>query len=311
MRIVSLIASATEIICRLGLRDDLVGRSHECDFPPGITSLPSLSQPRVDGSQPGATVDHNIRTLVREALSVYRIDVDALEDLRPDLIVTQDHCDVCAVSLRDVEDALCRIGPGSTAVCTLHPHTLGHVYADVQRVADAADVPDRGRRLVQEMRDRIEGVRARTTPLPDRPSVALIEWLEPPMIAGGWMPELARAAGAHPVIVEDESTFATVDWETIDIADPDVAIVLPCGYELPQSLGTLEQDGLGDAFASLSAARRGRGYVADGNAYFNRPGPRLADSTELLAGMIHPDEFPDFAARYRRAYVTWPAARER
>ena len=308
MRIVSLIASATEILCRLGLREHLVGRSHECDFPPDVTELPVLSEPRVDGTAPGHEVDRDVRSLVRDALSVYRIDVDTLERLAPDLIVTQDHCDVCAVSLRDVEDALCRFSSPHTRVCTLHPGSLADVYADVRRVADAAGVPERGRTVVREMQTTIEGVRNRVAGITDRPRVALIEWLEPPMIAGGWMPELARAAGGEPVIVETPETFATVDWDTIAAADPDVAIVLPCGYPLAQSRAALASAGVHDRFAALRAVRNGRGFAADGNAYFNRPGPRLAESAELLAAMMHPDRCPDLVERYAASYVTWSTA---
>jgi len=250
--IVSLIASATEIICALDLGDRLVGRSHECDFPTEVLALPTLSAPRVDPEGSSGAIDRDVRRLVREGLSVYRVDVETLQRLRPDLIVTQDHCEVCAVSLRDVEDALCALDLPDTRVCTLHPECLADVRQDFQAVANAAGVPDAGQRLVAEFSRRLETLANRTAPLA-HPRIALIEWLDPPMIAGGWMPELAAVAGTRPVIVEGPETFHTVDWETIVAANPDLVVVLPCGFDLERTRAAVDAPPIREALARIPA----------------------------------------------------------
>ncbi|MBM3462846.1 MAG: cobalamin-binding protein [Armatimonadetes bacterium] len=276
MRIVSLIASATEIVCALGLRDQLVGISHECDFPPDVVGLPVFSRPKVNPRASSAEIDRGVRAIARDGLSVYEIDTEMLEKIAPDLIVTQDQCVVCAVSLKDVEAAVCTVTRKDTRICTLHPETLQDIRADFRKVAQAAGVPERGEMLVREFDGRLHAI-----PLPDtRPTVACIEWLDPVMVAGGWMSELVEIAGGQPLIVTEPGRFATVTWDDVERADPDVVVVMPCGYPIEQTLSELHAD-------HPLARLRGRCWVADGNAYFNRPGPRIADSAALLARLIH------------------------
>jgi len=296
-RIVSLIASATEIVHGLGYFDRLVGVSHECDHPAGVSDLPRLSRPKVDPEAPSAEIDRGVRELVRDGLSVYAVDVEQLQRLAPDVIVTQDHCEVCAVSLSDVEDALCAIDLPDTSVVSLHPRDMTDVRTDFRKVAEALGDPEAGERLVADMDERIEGVAASTADL-ERPRVALIEWLAPPMVAGGWMPDLARAAGADPVIVTDSKHFETVDWARLAEEDPDVVVVVPCGFGVGRTLEELEDAEIREGLGRMRAVREGRLVVLDGNAYFNRPGPRLADSTELLAAALHPARFPEFVEAY-------------
>lgn len=305
--IVSLIASATEITCALGLRDRMVGRSHECDYPADVETLPVLSAPKVDPTQKSGDIDKAVRDIVRDGLSVYRVRVDELERLSPGLILTQDHCEVCAVSLSDLEDALCRLTLEETSVCSLHPNNLQDVTRDFQHVADAAGVPTRGEQLVRHFESGLAGIAERTADVDARPTVALVEWLDPPMVAGGWMPELARIAGGEPVIVESPETFKTVTWGDIARADPDVVIVLPCGYQLEQSLTELDEDAASAGLRTVPAVRRGQCFVADGNAFFNRPGPRLLDSAAILAALLHPTRFAHERARYADAFVRWPS----
>lgn len=302
-RIVSLIASATEIVHGLGYFDHLVGVSHECDHPAGVEDLPRCSSPKVDPERSSADIDRDVRRIVADGLSVYAVDVELLQRLRPDVIVTQDHCEVCAVSLSDVEDALCAIDLPDTTVCSLHPRDMTDVRADIRKVADALGDPDAGERLIAGMDERIEGVAATTAGL-DRPRIALVEWLAPPMVAGGWMPDMARAAGADPIIVTDSEHFETVDWARIAEEDPDVVAVLPCGFGLERTRQEVADPGVRDGLARIRAVREGRLLLLDGNAYFNRPGPRLADSAELLAGALRPALFPEFAERYAPAF-TW------
>lgn len=310
-RIVSLIASATETIAALGLTHHLVGVSHECDFPPGIDALPHLCRPKVDPTSPGAEIDRSVRELVRDGLSVYEVEVERLEALAPDVIVTQDHCEVCAVSLSDVEDALCSLELPDTRVCSLHPRTLDDVRRDFRRVADVLGVPERGDGLVAELDARLARLGTRTDHVVEaagggRPRVALIEWLAPPMVAGGWMPDLCRAAGGEPVIVTGDDHFEEVVWSDVAAADPDHVVLLPCGFKVERSLRELADDvearrGLG----AIAAVREGRCTVLDGDAFLNRPSPRLADSAELLATALHPGAFPDLEARLGWAARRW------
>lgn len=289
--IVSLIASATEIVCALGLRDRLVGISHECDFPEDVRGLPVCSEPRIDTGRPGGQIDRAVRDLVHEGASIYHVRTEVLERLRPDLIVTQDHCRVCAVSLADVEQACSALAHKPVRVCSLTPHTLDDICGDFERVGAAAGAPERGRALASAFRERLEALRGAVAVAP-RPNVACVEWLDPPMAAGGWMPELVRIAGGNPLLVTSPERFRTVGWQEIEAADPDVVLIMPCGYPIRRTLEELSDARIGSSVRRLRATRAGRTFVADGNAYFNRPGPRIADSAEILAGLLHPDRFP-------------------
>jgi len=305
-RIVSLIASATEIVAALGMGDRLVGISHECDFPEEVLDRPRLSAPKLDPSAPSAEIDRDVRALVSEGLSVYRVDVDALQRVRPDVIVTQDHCEVCAVSLADVEAAVCGLELPGTSVCSLHPGVLEDVRRDFRRVAASLGVPERGERLVADFDERLEGVRRRVVEAGVEPlRVVILEWLEPPMVAGGWMPELAVIAGARPLVVEEPGHFRQVGWSDVELAEPEAVLLLPCGFDVARSLAELTEPTTAAALRSLEAVREGRCFVLDGNAFFNRPGPRLADSAELLAAVLHPAVFPGVRERYAGAWTTW------
>lgn len=299
--IVSLIASATEIVCGLGLRDRLVGISHECDFPENVRGLPVCSEPRIDPSQPGGRIDRAVRDLVREGASIYHVRTDVLERLRPDLIVTQDQCRVCAVALADVEQACSTLAHKPVRVCSLTPHTLDDICADFERVGEAAEVPERSRALASAFRQRLETLREVVSGEP-RPKVVCLEWLDPPMVAGGWMPELVRIAGGDPVLVTSPEGFRTVGWPEIEAADPDVVVAMPCGFSIRRTLEELADNRISSPLGRLRATRAGRTFVADGNAYFNRPGPRITGSAEILATLLHPHRFPHRGAGAER----WP-----
>jgi iron complex transport system substrate-binding protein len=295
-RIVSLIASATEIVCALGRGEHLVGRSHECDFPTEIAHLPALTAPKFSVEGSSADIDARVRQIVRDGLAVYRVDAEALRALEPDLILTQDHCDVCAVSLADVEAATCTWTGRPVAIVSLHPDCLADAYADIRKVARALAAPDAGDALVQAMRQRIAAVgtrladvrRPRAPPHP-RPRVAFIEWVEPPMAGGNWMPELIEAAGAVSLLGTAGRRSDWMRWPDLLAADPDAIVVAPCGYDLARCLAERPLLEAKPGWSELAAVRSGRVFFADGNAYFNRPGPRLADTVELLAEMLHPD----------------------
>jgi iron complex transport system substrate-binding protein len=287
VRIVSLIASATEIVCALGLRDRLVGRSHECDFPRDVLGLPALTAPKFKVEGTSAEIDERVRAIVREGLSVYRVDGEALRSLAPDVIVTQDHCEVCAVSLADVEAATCTWTGRPVAIVSLKPDSMADACADIARVAHVLGVPAAGDELIEGMQARLRGVRALTSGQA-RPRVAFIEWVEPLMAGGNWMPELVEAAGGRNLFGQAGKHSDWMQWDELRAGDPHVIVVAPCGYGLARCLEELPLLQAKPGWAEMSAVRGGRVCFADGNAFFNRPGPRLADSAELLAEMLHP-----------------------
>ncbi len=301
-RIVSLLPSLTEIVCALGLEEHLVGRSHECDFPASVQRLPACTEPKLDASAPSRAIDDRVKALVRDGLSVYRVDAERLRALAPDVVLTQDQCAVCAASLPDVEQALAAWTGGAPRVLSVSPSSLADVWGDVQRVAEAADAPDRGRALVQQLTERVSelGERAGKAAAAGgaRPRVACIEWLDPLMGAGHWMPELVALAGGRMLLGAAGAPSPWITWEALVEADPDALLVTPCGFDLPRTRAELPALTRREGFAELRAARAGRVYLADGNAYFNRPGPRLVESLEILVECLHPDDFP---ARHRGA----------
>jgi iron complex transport system substrate-binding protein len=290
-RIVSLLPSTTEIACALGLGPRLVGRSHECDFPPFVRELPPCTEAKVDAAAPGAAIDRRVKELVRDGLSLYRVDAERLRELAPDVILTQEQCEVCATTPRDLEDALAEWLGARPRVVSLRPASLGDVFRDVQRVADALGVAERGRELVQALTDRVSALGEKTGDLAPRPRVACLEWIDPLMGAGHWMPELVRLAGGSVLHAESGTPSAWIRFEELRDTDPDVIVVVPCGFDLARTRREVGGLAASPAFAELRAAREGRVALADGNAYFNRPGPRLVESLEILAEILHPDRF--------------------
>ncbi|HEX2486650.1 MAG TPA: cobalamin-binding protein [Myxococcota bacterium] len=289
-RIVSLLPSLTETACALGLRGRLVGRSHECDHPPGVEALPVLTAPRgpLDGSS--AAIDARVRELVQSGLSVYEVDAEALRALAPDLVLTQDQCAVCAASLADVESALAAWTGRAPRVLSVAPSTLRDVWGSLRAVADAAGVPERGAALVASLNERVANLGERTGALP-RPRIACLEWLDPLMDAGHWMPELVAIAGGRAALGASGARSRTISLDALAASDPDVILAAPCGFDLPRTRAELPALLAQPAFRSLRAVREGRLYAADGNAFFNRPGPRLVESLEILAEVLHPDGF--------------------
>lgn len=296
-RIASLIASSTEIVCALGLEERLVARSHECDFPPSIKALPAVTLARLDPEASSAEIDRRVREVLKGALSVYEVDAAKLKSLAPDLVITQTQCEVCAVSLADVEKALCQWLGSAPRVVALAPDGLDDVWADVLRVAEACGVPERGTALVASLRGRLDALAARvagsSTSSPSgrsaRPRVALVEWIEPLMVAGNWTPSLCRLAGGEPVLSVDGQHAPYVRWPDLVAADPEVIVVHPCGFDLERTRREAPALLRLDGWSDLRAVKDGRVALMDGNALINRPGPRLVESAEVLAEVIHPD----------------------
>src|SRR6516162_7583665 len=291
MRIVSLIASATEIVCRLGFEKDLVGRSHECDYPESVKSLPVCTAPKFDPDGTSYEIDQRVIAIVQEGLSVYRVDGEKLRELEPDVIVTQSHCEVCAVSLREVERAVCawlRICP---QLVSLAPNALTDVWTSIEQVALALKVPERGGEVIRHLQGRMEAIANRTRGLSRRPTVACIEWIDPLMAAGNWMPELIAMAGGVNLFGVAGAHSPWMTWPQLCAADPDILLFLPCGFDIARTRRDLPVVLNKPEWPRLRAVRTNRIYVADGNQYFNRPGPRLVESLEILAELLHPETF--------------------
>jgi len=277
MRIVSLIASATEIVCALGLRDFLAGRSHECDVPDDVSSLPALTAPKFDTGLSSRQIDDAVKGLMREGLSVYHVDQDTLRALAPDVIVTQDQCEVCAASLKDVEAAVCDWVGRPVKIISLRPNSLADIFQDVVRVGRALGRAIEAQALVANMQSRIAGPGRAV-----RPKVACIEWINPLMTAGHWIPELVEHAAGLAVFAQAGGPSPYVPLDDLGAADPDMIVVAPCGFDVPRS--NAEMGLLADlpAWRNLRAVRMGRVAIADGNKFFNRPSPAVADTVEIL-----------------------------
>ena len=283
-RIVSLISSATEIVDALGASPWLVGRSHECDFPEQVRALPVCTAPRfaVDGDS--REVDRLVKQTRAQAISVYQVFDDVLERLQPTHILTQMHCEVCAVSLRDVERSVAARLASRPSIVSLQPNSLPDVWEDFRRVARALEIAERGELLIGRLQARMQAVSEAARAASRRPRMACIEWIEPLMAAGNWMPELVEMAGAE--------NLSWTTWQDLAAADPDAILVMPCGFGLERATGEMHWLTARPVWHDLEAVRRRRVYVADGNQYLNRPGPRLVESLEILAEVAHPEIFP-------------------
>lgn len=287
----SLIASATEIAAALGCGEWLVGRSHECDFPPGLVEgLPVCSAPRIDVHASSREIDRQVKEKLTDALAIYEVKTDVIERLQPTMILTQTQCDVCAVSLKDVQDAACEAISSRPQIVPLGAMGLSDVWDDVRRVADALGIPERGEALVARRLERLDELRRRTAPLP-RIGVACLEWLDPLMAAGNWVPELVEIAGGKNLFGEAGRHSPWMTWEGLIAADPDVLVVMPCGFDVPRILREMPVVTSHPAWPALRAVREGRVFVTDGNQFFNRPGPRLVESAEILAEILHGFDF--------------------
>ena len=289
-RIVSLIASSTEIIWALGYGESMVGKSHECDYPAQVKDLPQVTWTKFNTDGRSYDIDQRVKAIVQEGLSVYGVDADILERLQPDVIVTQDHCHVCAVSLADVEEAVCRMISSNPTVVSLHPDTLEDIWDDIRKVAGALDDPAAGDRLVESLQRRLDEIRTKAASA-TKPRVAFIEWVEPLMVGGNWAPQQIEIAGGEDVLGKVGAHSPQIPFEKLAATQPDVIIVSPCGFDIPRTLEEMPLLTQQPEWRKLPAVRNDRVYVADGNQFFNRPGPRVVESTEICAEIFHPDLF--------------------
>ena len=290
-RIVSLLPSSTEIIHALGCGDRIVGRSHECDYPAGIAELPPCTAPKFDPNGTSKEIDERVKAVLEEAVSVYRVDTALLDELAPDLVITQSQCELCAVSLQDVQAAVRQLVRSKPDVLSLEPNELKDVWRDIASVAEALGVRERGDVLLDELRARLAAVAGRVGEIGHRPRVACIEWYEPLMAAGNWVPELVEIAGGVDVLGVRGEHSAWLEWAALEKSEPETIVLMPCGFDMPRSHRELPALTGRAEWARLEAVQRGRVFVTDGNQFFNRPGPRLVESAEILAEILHPEVF--------------------
>lgn len=274
----------------LGWADHLVGRSHECDYPPAVRDLPACTRPRFSTDGSSASIDRQVVEGVSGGQSLYWVDADLLSGLEPNLIITQDQCEVCAVDLREVE-RICRSLSSQPEIVTLGATRLKDVWNDLRTVARAIGVEDEGRRLAASLDDRIQQIHLDNRGPRQRPKVACIEWIEPLMISGNWVPELVALAGGEAVLATAGKPSSHIEWAELEAAEPDIIVLTPCGFDIERTRRETEGLRARPEWNRLRAVQTGRVGIVDGNRYLNRSGPRLVESVEILAEFLNPAQF--------------------
>jgi iron complex transport system substrate-binding protein len=290
-RIISLLPAATEIICALGLEHQLVGRSHECDYPANIANLPVCSSAKFISGSNSAEIDRQVKEILSDSLSIYEIDRDLIKQLSPDVIITQAQCEVCAVSLNDVELALKDLLEKECQIISLQPNGLDDIYQEIQLLADQLGVPEAGAELLELSEERINIIQHKLKFISDRPSVACVEWLDPLMMAGNWTPEIVEIAGGTPVLTLAGKHSSYINFEDILKANPDILVLMPCGFSIQRTLQEINLLLDLPGWTDLKAVQNQKIFIVDGNQYFNRSGPRITDSIEIMAEIINPKQF--------------------
>ncbi|MGQ0641024.1 MAG: cobalamin-binding protein [Gemmatimonadaceae bacterium] len=291
MRIVSLLPAATEILCALGLEDQLVGVTHECDFPFAVRRLPKVTRSSIPATATSGEIDRLVRERLEAQQALYTLDLPLLHELQPDLIVTQALCDVCAVAEDAVRAAACAL-PGAPRVLNLAPETLWEVFDSVRHAARAAGVQQKGEGVVQALIRRVDAVISRTVHVAHRPRVAFLEWLDPPFSCGHWTPELVALAGGVESLAKEGERSRTLSWSEVVASQPEIVVIACCGFDVERTLGDLPLLHAVDGWHDLPAVRAERVYVIDGSQFFSRPGPRLVAGLEILAHALHPERHP-------------------
>ena len=292
MRICSLLPGATEIACALGLADEIVGVSHECDFPAAARSKPVMVRSRIDPTTIGSgEIDRQVGDLLRSKQSLYALDEKLFKDSEPDIILTQGLCDVCALDYNDVVRAACSL-PGEPRIISLDPHCLGDILNDVLRIGEATHSSRQAESLVQELKLRIQAVRDRTARSASQPRVACLEWFDPLYIAGHWVPEMIQIAGGNDILATAGEPSVKIEWDAVIASRPEILILMPCGFDLDRAVyeSSLLRNCAG--WQTLPAVKDGRVFAVSGADYFSRPGPRLIDGLEILSQLLHPELSP-------------------
>lgn len=291
LKIISLLPAATEIVCALGLEQQLIGRSHECDYPESIQKLPVCSSAKFLSGSDSAAIDAQVKEILSEALSIYTIDRELIKSLAPDIIITQAQCEVCAVNLNDVEKALNDLMDKECRLISLSPGGLQDIYKDISYLAEELNAQQSGVELLELAEERTDIIRHKLKFITQKPTVVCIEWLSPLMLAGNWTPEIVEIAGGIPVLSEKNKHSAYVDYRLIREADPDILVIMPCGFSVQRTLQEINLLLELPGWAELKAVKEQRVYIVDGNQFFNRSGPRITDSIEIMAEIINPKQF--------------------
>ncbi len=291
MKIVSLLPNATEILFAIGYGEHLVGRSHECDYPSSVTKLPTCTQTKVPPRGPGKTIHKNVQNLVNHGLSVYEVDGEKLNQLQPDIIITQMQCELCAASPDDVVKAVNDFLDYQPKVVTLAPNFLQDVWEDFQKIGDALGDEEAVTKLQNRLKEEMQQIAQKAIEIPEKPKVAMIEWIDPLMLAGNWIPKLVEYVGARNLFIKEGEHSPIIDFSSLVEANPEKIIVAPCGFDMNQTreeMPSLENYAF---WQDLEAVKNKKVYISDGHQYFNRSGPRLLDSLKILAEIIHPETF--------------------
>ena len=295
-RVVSLLPAGTEIAAALGVIDYVVGVSHECDFPGEVNAKPRVTHcPIHDAGLSSREVDEWVRRALHTNGTIYTIDEPLMRELCPDVILTQKLCDVCAVGYGTVA-RLAETLPGSPMLVNLEPSSLSDIFDDIRRVAKACEVSERAEKVVPQLSRRVETVRELAAKIDSRPKCFLMEWIDPPFCSGHWGPELVEIAGGQDPLGKKHQPSVEIRWEAVLEAQPEVIVLALCGYDADRARRDYELLKKFPKFDSLPATQTGRIHIVDASAYFSRPGPRIVDSLEILAGILHPDVFPEFVA---------------
>src|SRR5436190_17616478 len=291
MRIVSLLPSATEIVCALGLEDALVGITHECDYPPSVAGKPRLTSSHISHeTMTSAEIDHAVRSQLDGHGSIYNLDEAKLRELKPDLILTQELCEVCAVSYKKVQHAA-RSFEADVTVVSLEPNTIDDIFANIRLVGELTNRVQRAAELINELTSRLQAVRSRTEVISNRPRTLMLEWLEPPFAPGHWVPEQVALAGGDHAFGKAGQRSVTTTAEEIRAYAPEVIVLIPCGYYKEDILRQLPDAKLPAGWNDLPAVKDNAVWATDATSYFSRPGPRVVDGVEILARILHPNIF--------------------
>ena len=298
-RVLSLLSSTTEVVCALGCADQLVGRSHECDYPPEVMNLPICTKPKfnIDGSS--IEVDGQVKSILQNALSVYYINEDLLKKLKPDIILTQSQCEVCAVSEKDVQSVVKNITGINPDIISVEPNSIKDIFSDIKIIAEVLNVVDRGDDLINFMKNRIR-VLKKSYDIKSGPTVAAIEWINPLMAAGNWVPELIEMAGGVNLFGEAGKHSPWMNYQDLIEKNPQTIIIMPCGYNIQKSIVEIDSLIKQKGWEELSAVKNDKVYITDGNQFFNRPGPRIIESLEILIEIFHNDK-----TNFKHIYSGW------
>ena len=291
-KIVTLIPSATEIVAFLGQKNSIVGRSHECDYPKDLNNIIKLTSPKINVDGTSGEIDKQINTILENSLSVYKVDIEQLKILEPDFVVTQSQCEVCAVSFSEVEEIVAKYLSNKTKIISLQPNSLSEVFNDIERVAYAIDVKEKtSNKLIKSLEIRLENIKNKTLKQ-KKPTVACIEWIEPLMAAGNWIPEMVEISGGEDIFGKSGKDSHWIKFNEIENTDPEIIVFLPCGFDIIKTKNEVKNLIIKDKkWHNLKAFKNKNFFIVDGNQYFNRPGPRLIESIEILAEIFHPHLF--------------------